>query len=118
MTDIKCPMCGAEMKHVAINYLGYSDNGHHYECPECDYSEYIKPRHLSPGFDVNGHINTRGEDAGAYKAPGDKPITHFYGGTITDVSYEGNDTVVRVRLDKADKSIDKAHVLIIYTEVN
>lgn len=116
MTSVKCPRCGAEMKHVALNYLGFDDNGHHYECPNCEYSEYVKPKHPSPIFDADGYLKSAYEDdVKAYGAPSDPPIPHVYGGTIVGVSYEGDDTVVRVKLDHADERIRKAHVLIIDT---
>lgn len=113
MTDTKCPRCGAEMHHVAINYLGYSDNGHHYECPECEYAEYIKPkpkpkRESDPLEYIDAakeHVRTERMD-----------IPHIYGGEIIGVGYEGDETIVRVKLDHAEEPIRKTHVCIIDAE--
>lgn len=43
MKEPKCPRCGAEMHHIHCNVLGYADNGHMYECTECEYQDYIPP---------------------------------------------------------------------------
>lgn len=115
MTDTKCPRCGATMEHVALNYLGFDDNGHHYECPNCEYSEYVKPKHPSAGFDEHGYLKPE-DDADEYENPYDLQIPHIYGGTIVGVSYEGDETIVRVKLDHPDEPIHKAHVCIIDAE--
>lgn len=101
------------MKHVALNYLGYDDNGHHYECPECECSEYIKPTHKhqrkSTPFEcidvAREHVRTERMN-----------IPHIYGGEIVGVSYEGDETIIKVKLDHAEEPIRKTHVCIIDAE--
>ena len=113
MSNEKCPRCGAEMKHVAINYLGYSDNGHHYECPECEYAEYIKPkpkpkRKSMPLEYINAareHVRTERMD-----------IPHIYGGEIIGVWDDDGETYVKVKLDNPDEPVRKTHVCIIDAE--
>lgn len=114
MSSEKCPRCGAEMKHVALNYLGYDDNGHHYECLECDYSEYVKPTHKSPKPKHQSleYINAAREHEKARR----KPMSHIYGGEIIGISYEGDETIIKVKLDHAEEPIRKTHVCIIDAE--
>ena len=113
MTDTKCPRCGAEMKHVALNYLGYDDNGHHYECPQCEYSEYVKPTHKHQRKSSPlEYINAAREHEKARR----KPIPHIYDGEIIGVSYDGDETIIHVKLDHAEEPVRKTHVSIIDAE--
>lgn len=92
MSSEKCPRCGAEMKHVAINYLGCTDNGHRYECPECEYQDYIPPTRKTP---------TR----------------RTYGGEIIGLrSTDNGETVLHIKLDKPEESIRHCRVRIIEGE--
>lgn len=114
MSSEKCPRCGAEMHHVALNYLGYDDNGHHYECPECDYSEYIKPTHKSPKHksDPLEYIDAAKEHARTERMD----VPHIYGGTIVGVNFEGDETIIQVELDHPEEPIRYTHVCIIDAE--
>lgn len=92
MSSEKCPRCGAEMKHVAINYLGCTDNGHRYECPECEYQDYIPPTRKTP---------TR----------------RTYGGEIIGLrSTDDGETVLHIKLDNPEERIRHCHVRIIECE--
>lgn len=98
MIKFKCPRCGAVMRRVN---LGFDTAGESYECPVCEYQDCLP--------------KTAGFGANAYGCPCDPPIPHVHGGTIVGVSYEADETIVRVKLDNADERIRKAHVLIIDT---
>lgn len=113
MTDTRCPRCGATMEHVALNYLGYDDNGHHYECPNCDYSEYIKPTHKHQRKSMPlEYIDAAREHDKARR----KHIPHIYGGEIIGVSYEGDGTIIHVKLENPAEPVHKTHVCIIDAE--
>lgn len=89
MSSEKCPRCGAEMKHVAINYLGCNDNGSRYECPECEYQDYIPQAHQK----------------------------RTYGGEIIGLrSTDNGETVLHIKLDNPEGSIRHCHVRIIEGE--
>lgn len=92
MSSEKCPRCGAEMKHVAINYLGCADNGSRYECPECEYQDYIPPTRKTP---------TR----------------RTYGGEIIGLrSTDDGETVLHIKLDDPYESVSHCRVRIIEGE--
>ena len=89
MSSEKCPRCGAEMKHVAINYLGCTDNGHRYECPECEYQDYL--------------TQTRPK--------------RTYGGEIIGLrSTDNGETVLHIKLDDPEERIRHCRVCIIEGE--
>lgn len=112
MSSEKCPRCGAEMKHVAINYLGCTDNGHRYECPECEYQDYIPQAHQKRKSMPLEYINAEKEHVRTERMD----IPHIYGGEIIGVSYDGDETIIKVKLDHAEEPVRKTHVCIIDAE--
>lgn len=88
MEEPKCPRCGAEMNHIHCNVLGYADNGHMYECTECEYQDYIPPTQKVP---------TR----------------RTYGGEIIGMRFaDDGETVLHIKLDDPEESISHCHVRI------
>lgn len=91
MEEPKCPRCGAGMKHIHCNVLGYADNGHMYECTACEYQDYIPPSR--------------------------KTLPHMYGGEIIGVRFsDDGETVLHIKLDDPEESISHCHVRIIECE--
>lgn len=86
MKEPKCPRCGAEMLHIRCPF-----NSAMYECPECEYQDYIQP--------------TR------------KTLQRTYCGEIVGmfVTDEG-ETVLRIKLDDPEESFTHCHVRIIEGE--
>ena len=88
MKDPECPRCGAEMHHIHCNVLGYADNGHMYECTECEYQDYIPPRLR-------------------------KTLPRTYSGEIIGLrATDDGETVLHVKLDNPEESIRHCHVRI------
>ena len=86
MKEPKCPRCGAEMLHIRCPF-----DSAMYECPECEYQDYIPPTRKT-------HHRT-------------------YGGEIIGLrSTDNGETVLHVKLDDSDESIRHCRVRIIEGE--
>ena len=91
MEEPKCPRCGAEMDHIRCNVLGYTDNGHMYECAECGYQDYIPP--------------TR------------KTLPRTYDGEIIGARFaDDGETVLHIKLDNPEENFSHCRVHIIECE--
>lgn len=89
MKEQKCPRCGAEMNRVRC----YSSNAM-YECPKCEYQDYIPQSHskiLPYGCETLGCE-----------------------GDIIDVRHTDNgETVLHIKLDSPDFTFKNYHVHIV-----
>lgn len=87
MSSEKCPRCGAEMLRIRCPFSSAM-----YECPECEYQDYIPPTRKTP---------TR----------------RTYGGEIIGLrSADDGETVLHIKLDDPEESIRHCRVRIIECE--